>query len=127
MVAEQDDLQCWAPKRSCEDVCAGQGFLLNLPDFSAEIDDTLSGESCVSGYELAFTQGRIGDCTCFVDEFPELTFDRKPPVCQETACGPVTCGETATCSEGEAEISVSCNWSGWKQTDVNRFVPVLGE
>jgi len=126
VAAEQHGVTCYRCKQSCEDLCAGQNYLRVGKDWSDHIQGILNGYTCVSGANISLQTATVGDCTCSNE--PSVSVDQTVPVCRDTPCGDVACGQSTSCSVGEnTTATVSCNWGGWKKIDMNKFQPILGQ
>lgn len=124
VVGEQYGVSCYQCKQSCEDVCAQNGYGGPETDHSSAILSELNGYSCVSGASISIQTATVGSCSC-IGEY-SLSVDQTPPVCTGTPCGDVTCGSSATCTEGDTTVTVNCNWGGWEKIDKHQFRPVVG-
>ena len=128
VVGSQGELQCWKKQASCEDVCTQAGYSATAIDFTAQVESQLNSVTCVSSYSMNLQQITTGECTCHPVEAPVVTFDTTPPVCKGTACGDITCGNSASCpgSEPNTTITVTCNWGGWQKQSQYQYAPKLG-
>lgn len=124
IVGSQHGVNCFQCKQSCEDVCAQNGYGGPNTDHSNSILAELNGYSCVSGASVSIQTATIGSCQC-VGEY-SLSVDTTPPVCTGTPCGDVACGSSATCADGDTQITVNCNWGGWEKIQKHQFRPKLG-
>lgn len=120
-------LQCWKPRASCEEACAAHDFSAIQQDFTAEVESILNSVSCVSSYQMQIQQARVGNCDCFPNIPPQITFDHTPPICKDTVCGDVPCNGEASCQTGPNETTtVRCNWGGWQKEALYQYRPILG-
>lgn len=110
--------------KSCAETCSSIGMYYPQPDYASSIQAQLSGEVCVSGATITIRKVGKDSCTCY-PAAPEVTVDRTKPICRDTFCGDVPCGETRTCQpEPNAAYSATCTWEGWSisgSTAVPRF------
>jgi hypothetical protein len=79
----------------------------------------------VSGATVEIETTTAGSCTCSTQ--PVVQVDSTPPVCKGTPCGDVVCGGSASCQQGEATVTVNCNWGGWQNVGENQFKPIVGQ
>lgn len=124
VVGSQHGVSCYQCTQSCEDVCAQNGYGGPGTDHSDAILSELNGYSCVSGANISIQTATIGSCSC-IGEY-SLSVDQTPPVCSGTPCGDVQCGSSASCADGDTQITVNCNWGGWEKIGKEQFRPKLG-
>lgn len=120
------------PKKSCAELCGERGMGTQPVDHSQYIMSYLQQYTCVSGASmtgkgtLTLTGPGI-ECKCYSKEPPQISVNSQPPVCN-TPCGPVSCGQTASCpcpDKPNCTLRASCTWGGWKW-EQNRAIPILG-
>ncbi len=112
---------------TCEDQCSQAGYLSVKPDFTNYIESRLNSVSCVSGYQIQTSQITIGNCLCYSNTSPTITFNQTVPICKNTICGDVACGDSKTCSTGQTQTTTTtCNWRGWKKTGNQQYQPEVG-
>lgn len=117
-VAEEQELSCWQCPLPCKDRCEEQGYRMQ-EDYSDHIAAKLLTKTCVSGISISIPTASIGTCKC--TNVPEIEFDERVPVCSDTPCGDVVCGDKSVCEGGK--IEVECLWQGWEKLGVNQFRP----
>ncbi|MBI1969575.1 hypothetical protein HYS48_02680 [Candidatus Woesearchaeota archaeon] len=128
VAAEKEGFQCWACKTNCEKYCTSKGYTTRQPDYTSYIESQLNQKSCVKSAHIQFPNYlKAGDCTCYSQEMPTITFDETRPICTGTVCGDVPCGESRECNIDENTVAeVSCNWNGWKRVGEYQYVPQVG-
>lgn len=111
----------------CNQVCASKGWNTQKQDFSSYIFSTVNQYTCVSGAKITQPGSyKMGPCICYdPNEKPKIEIDTKIPLCKDTFCGDVPCGERRTCEEPGAAYSATCNWQGWKMSSSGLPSPFL--
>lgn len=125
IAAQNDAITCYRCAQTCEEICASRDYARAGSDWSDWLSSALKEYSCVSGATFSIDTATFGSCTC--SNPPSFSVNTAVPVCSGTTCGDVACGQSATCSEGDATVTVRCAWQGWKNTGVNQFQPAFGE
>jgi hypothetical protein len=116
---------CYVCKKSCEEVCADEGYARVGSDWTSYILEYVSPHTCVSGATAQIQIGSIGSCTC--SNQPSITINQTVPVCKGTTCGDVLCGQSTTCQQGETTVTVSCKFKGWNAAGENKVQAVIGQ
>ena len=112
----------------CNQVCASKGWSTQKQDFSSYIFSIVNQHTCVSGAKITQPGSyKMGPCTCYdPNEKPKIEIDTKIPLCKDTFCGDVPCGERKTCQPTpDAAYSATCTWRGWKMSSSGLPIPVL--
>ena len=119
-------IQCWERLASCKIPCEKNGLSDTEIDFSKEIEVQINATSCVSLYQIPSIKAQVGNCDCYDTTPPVVMFDRTPPVCRDTACGDIRCGESKECQNEAGEtITADCQWNGWEKESRYKFRPLF--
>ncbi|HLC66911.1 MAG TPA: hypothetical protein VJK52_04690, partial [Candidatus Nanoarchaeia archaeon] len=120
------------PPKSCSETCSSIGMYNMQPDYTSYIQSQLSSVECVSAVRVTVRTTSKDGCTCYPRNPEVAVSDSTKPVCRDTFCGDVPCGETRTCQESSdgviAAYSATCSWEGWgvSGTTVTPLVGVSG-
>ena len=109
----------------CETACAQKGMSTQKPS-SSSILAQLQQYKCVSGASISIKGARVGNCVCYGK--PEITIDKKVPVCK-TPCGDVPCGSETKCpcpDKPNCVLTARCTWGGWKEIKEYTYQPIVG-
>ncbi|MDP3966513.1 MAG: hypothetical protein Q8Q04_03205, partial [archaeon] len=114
----------------CHKVCTSKGWTTQKQD-KEKYKDYIFSEAkkyeCVSGIEVKYPGSyKMGPCTCYDHEMkPEIIINKKIPVCKDTFCGDVLCGESKNCELPGAIAQATCQWMGWKEGSSGLPSPVI--
>lgn len=127
VAGELKGFQCWKCKPDCSKYCPSKGYAASQLNFTEMIESQLNQKFCVKSVRIILgNDWRTADCYCYSAKNPTITFDETKPVCPDTPCGDVTCGESKTCSDEEGMVmEVTCNWEGWKKVATYEYVPTI--
>jgi len=110
-------------EKSCEERCEESGWSTEKQSYSSYIINEINKYECASSAKVVFPKHNIDECICYdPKEMPEIDVNTEKPVCKDTFCGDVPCGEERRCEEPGAAYSADCRWEGWQGDSSSGFV-----